>query len=96
MLSKRKMAEATMTWIREQLEDAQSRGMSLKDDTDGIAVRVERVRQSGTLISLDISANSEAGSNELEYCLLLQQKIPVDVPGVQPTAEDLAVIDDTP
>ena len=95
MLSKRKMAEATMTWIREQLEDAHGRGISLRDDSDGTAVRVDRVRQSGTLIFLDISATSDDGGNELEYCLLLQQKIPADLPGQRPTVEDLADIDNT-
>ena len=96
MLSKRKIAEATLTWIREQLEDAHGRGISLRDDMDGTAIHVDRVLQSGTLIFFHISATSEEGSSELEYCLRLQEKIPVDVPGQQPTREDLAEIDDTP
>ena len=96
MLSKRKMAEATMTWIREQLEDARGRGISLRNDSDGTAVRVDRVRQLGTLIFLDISATSDDGGNELEYCLLLQRKTPTDRSVQQPTAEDLADIDNTP
>jgi len=104
MLSKRKMTEATATWIRNQLEEAQMGGHSLKDDSDGCAIRVERVRQSGTLIFLDISCRDEDENvKDLEYCLLLQQKMPteVELPSVfcskptslGPTPADLSAID---
>ena len=103
MLSKHKMTEVTATWIRNQLEEAQIGGHSLKDDNDGCAVRVEGVRQSGTLIFLDISCRDEDGNiKDLEYCLLLQQKMPAEMePSVfcskptslSPTPADLSTID---
>ena len=101
MLSKRKMTEVTATWIRNQLEEAQVGGHSLKDDSDGCAIRVEGVKQSGTLIFLDISCRDEDGNiKDLEYCLLLQQKMPTEMElhprsaSLNPTPADLSAIDD--
>lgn len=95
MLSKRKMAEATMTWLRQQLEDAKSCGMSLRDDNDGMAIRIERVQQFGILLYLDLSATDGGSETQLNYCLLLQQQMPQDKLNRRPTPGELAVIDDT-
>ena len=101
MLSKRKMTEATATWIRGQLEEAQASGRSLKDDSDGYAIRVERVKQSGTLLFLDISCrDANWNVKDLEYCLLLQQKMPTEEPSkpvsaLNPSQAELAELDDT-
>lgn len=96
MLSKRKMAEAAMVWIQEQLEDARGSGISLRDDADGTAIRVNSVKRSGTLIRLDISCTDDGGTQDLEYCLLLQQKMPAESVGMHPSGAELQALDDTP
>lgn len=55
MLSSRKTIDTVMEWVENSLRGAMDHGMSLKDDTDGSAVYVDRVRKFCGLVFLDIT-----------------------------------------
>lgn len=94
MLSKRKVAEALTTWLEQQLREIGS-DRSIRDDTDGIAVHVDKVLQSGTLLFVHVSTTDESEAVQRhEFCLQLVSKVKDNV-GMCPTAGDLAALDET-
>ena len=97
MLSKRKRSLVIMSWLRDQLEEASSRGFSLKDDTDGDAVYIESARQSGSLIFVTVRTTVDHDKSEsTEFCLKLSTQQGDDpVFGTRPTPGDLQDLDET-
>jgi len=94
MLSKRKVVEAVANWVRDRLNE--SKDHSLRDDSDGISIRVESARTSGGLIFLDLSVVRDDRIEDMQ--LLLQVGRQVDPPAVPigvPSADDLAELDNT-
>ena len=95
MLSKRKVADAIIAWLEQQLREVGS-DRSIRDDTDGNAIHVSRVLQSGTLLFVHVSVTDESEAVQRhEFCLQLVSKVKDDV-GMGPTAGDLAAFDETP
>ena len=95
MLSKRKVAEALTTWLEQQLREIGS-DRSIRDDTDGNAIHIDKVLQSGTLLFVHVSATDPSDAvKQHEFCLHLTSKVQDGI-GVAPTSEDLAAFDDTP
>ena len=96
-----------MSWLRDQLEEASSRGFSLKDDADGDAVYIESARQSGSLVFVTVRATvGHDESESTEFCLKLSRQQDLDYdsfpdPGPKiserrgPTPEDLQEFDET-
>ena len=95
MLSKRKVAEPLTTCLEQQLREIGS-DRSIRDDTDGNAIHVDKVLQSGTLLFVHVSATDESEAvKQHEFCLSLVSKVQDSI-GAQPTADDLADFDNTP
>lgn len=95
MLSKRKVTEAITTWLEQQLREVGS-DRSLRDDTDGNAIHITEVLRSGTLLFVHVSTTDASETvQRYEFCLQLRSKVKDGI-GVEPTAGDLAAIDDTP
>lgn len=94
MLSKRKMTDLTLDWLQYQLEDVQNHQISLKDDVDGVALRVVGIKRQGPCLLLDLAAVEETGTKDFSCCLLIQQKI--EPSSIMPDQTELSRLDNTP
>ena len=95
MLSKRKTTMAVVAWIGEQLSDIQGRGASLVDEACGDSIRIGNVRQSGSLLFIDVVSvdNLTDQADRFELCVKVNQQIEVR-PAV-PSQSELSDIDGT-